>query len=229
MRRSANVVEREELGDYQLYRLPWATDLKARQTKQAVFLEKPGVKIDRFYGYRLAHGDFRNDEFAPIPESILAFENKKSSSLGEPLPEGTLRLFESRAAGGIFAGEALIDDQAVGARVEKTIAHAIDLQFEFLVDEGKEEDRDGKEIAEFTDVMLSVRNGKTTPVAVEIRHAIDAGMPDAEIVNSNRRAGRKSGDFAWRFRVPANSADTLTYRLRMPYPADEDEDAEKPD
>ena len=44
---------REELGDYQLYRLPWATDLNARQTKQAVFLGKPRVKIERYYSYRL--------------------------------------------------------------------------------------------------------------------------------------------------------------------------------
>ena len=34
------VATRETLGDYQLYRLPWSTDLNARQTKQAVFLEK---------------------------------------------------------------------------------------------------------------------------------------------------------------------------------------------
>jgi hypothetical protein len=227
MRRSANVAEREDLGDYQLYRLPWATDLNARQTKQAVFLEKPGVKIERFYGYRFDRGNFRNDEFAPIPESILAFENKKSSKLGEPLPEGTLRLFESAAAGGIFAGEARIDDQAVGARVEKTIAHALDLQFEFQADEGTEENRDGEEIADFTDVLLSVRNAKQRPVDIEIRQALEAEMPDATIVNSNRRVGRKSGDFAWRFRVPANSADTLSYRLRLPYPADEDEDEDE--
>jgi hypothetical protein len=229
MRRSENVVEREELGDYQLYRLPWATDLNAHQTKQAVFLEKPGVKVERFYGYRFDQGHFRNTGSTPIPEVILAFENKKSSRLGEPLPEGMLRLFESPAAGGIFAGEARIDDQAVGARVEKTFAKALDLQLELLADQGKEEDREGEYIADVTDVLLSVRNAKQWPVDIEIRQALDAEMPDATIVNSNRRVGRKSGDFAWRFRVPANSTDTLSYRLRMPYPADEDEDAEERD
>jgi hypothetical protein len=227
MRRSANVVEREELGDYQLYRVPWATDLNAHQTKQAVFLEKPGVKIERYYGYRFHRGTHRNTEFAPIPASILAFENKRSSRLGEPLPEGTLRLFESTAEGGIFVGEARIDDQAVGARVEKSIANAIDLQFDFQADDGTEQNRDGEEIADFTDVMFSVRNAKQRPVDIEIRQALDEEMPDATIVNSNRRVGRKSGDFAWRFRVPANSAETLSYRLRLPYPDDEDEDEDE--
>jgi hypothetical protein len=226
LRRSGAVAEREELGDYQLYRLPWATDLNARQTKQAVFLDKRGVKIERFYGYRLDAESFQDDESAVIPSSILAFENKKSSGLGEPLPEGMLRLFESTPTGDLFAGEAQIDDKPVGIPVEAMIAHALDLRFDIVVDRGTEEDRDGQEIAEFADVVLSVRNAKRTPVTIELRQLIDAEMPDAKIVTSSRRVGRKFGDFAWRFRVAANSADTLTYRLRVPYP---DEDEEDPD
>ena len=46
---AAKRAERENLADYQLYRLPWATDLNAYQTKQAAFLSKPAVKIERFY------------------------------------------------------------------------------------------------------------------------------------------------------------------------------------
>ena len=46
-------IEREEFGDYQLYRLPWRTDLAARQTKQVLFLDEPEVEIERFYGFRL--------------------------------------------------------------------------------------------------------------------------------------------------------------------------------
>jgi hypothetical protein len=223
-RRSGAVAEREELGDYQLYRLPWSTDLNARQTKQAVFLDKRRVKIERFYGYRLDAEEFDNDDTAVAPESILAFENRKSSGLGEPLPEGMLRLFEPSPSGDLFAGEAQIDDQAVGTPIEATVAQAIDLQFDIVVDRGTEEDRDGEEIADFADVMLSVRNAKRIPVTIELRQSINAEMPDATIVNSSRRAGRKSGDFAWRFRVDAHSADTLTYRLRLPYPDEEDED-----
>lgn len=227
--RGSAVAEREDLGDYQLYRLPWATDLNARQTKQAVFLNKPGVKIEHFYGYRFDAEYFDGSNSAVSPESMLAFENKKSAGLGEPLPEGMLRLFESTPTGDVFVGEARLDDQAVGVPVEKSIAHALDLQFDVVVDEGEEEDRNGKEIGEFADVMLSVRNAKQRPVTVEIRQRLDANKANATIVNSSHRIGRKFGDFAWRFRVGANSADTLSYRLRMPYPPDEDEEPEERD
>jgi hypothetical protein len=226
MRRSGAVAEREELGDYQLYRLPWATDLNARQTKQAVFLDKPAVKVERFYGYRLDAESFGNDDSAIVPESILAFENRKSSGLGEPLPEGMLRLFEPTPSGDLFAGEAQIDDLAVGTPIEATVARALDLQFDIVVDRDTEEDRNGEEIADIADVILSVRNAKPMPVTIELRQLIDAEMPDAKIVNSSRRVGRKFGDYAWRFRVAANSADTLTYRLRVPYPDEDDEDDE---
>jgi hypothetical protein len=216
LRKSSNAAVREELGDYQLYRLPWATDLNARQTKQAVFLEKPGVKIERFYGYRFDAQNFSDDDAAVLPASILSFENKKSSGLGEPLPEGVLRLFESTDTGDVFAGEAQLSDQAVGLPVEATVARAIDLQFEVDVDRRTEEDRDGEEVADIADVVFRVLNSKQMPVTVEIRQMLDADTPNAKVVASNHRVGRKYGDYAWRFRVPANGGDTLTYRLRMP-------------
>jgi hypothetical protein len=106
------------------------------------------------------------------------------------------------------------------------VAHAIDLRFDIVVDRGTEEDRDGEEIADFADVMLNVRNAKQMPVTIELRQLSNA-EPGAKIVNSSRRVGRKFGDYAWRFRVAANSADTLTYRLRTPYPEEEDEPAAK--
>jgi hypothetical protein len=219
-RASSSIVEREELGDYQLYRLPWATDLDARQTKQAVFLEKPTVSIERFYGYRFDAQSFDNDETMVLAESILAFENKKSSGLGEPLPEGMLRLFEATASGDVFAGEAQINDQAVGAPVEAAIARAIDLEFDIVVDRGTEEDRHGEEVAEFADVVFNVRNAKPMPVTVELRQMLDNGALDSKIVASNHRVSRKFGDFAWRFRVAANGTETLTYRQRVAYPDD---------
>ena len=66
--------------------LPWATDLNARQTKQAVFLDKPRVKIERFYSLCLQRRRNSSDEESFMPRSMLAFENRKASGLGEPLP-----------------------------------------------------------------------------------------------------------------------------------------------
>jgi hypothetical protein len=203
----ASMAVREELGDYQLYRLPWATDLAARQTKQAVFLDKRGVKINRFYAFHFNPLSFESQDnpFA-VPSSVVAFDNKKSAGLGEPLPEGVFRMFESVGDGTVFIGEAQLADKAVGLPVELTVARALDLQVIVSVDDAFE-----KRIA---DVELQVMNAKGVPVNFEVRQYIEDETTDTKIENSNHRVGRKFGDYAWRFRVPANGSDSLTYRFR---------------
>ena len=91
-------IEREEFGDYQLYRLPWRTDLAARQTKQVLFLDEPEVRIERFYGFRLESLTQPLPDEVAIPNLIVRFENTRADGLGEPLPSGVVRVFRSRWA-----------------------------------------------------------------------------------------------------------------------------------
>ena len=72
-------IEREEFGDYQLYRLPWRTDLNARQTKQVLFLDEPEVRIERFYGFRLDSLTDPPRDDVVIPSLTLRFENTKAT------------------------------------------------------------------------------------------------------------------------------------------------------
>ena len=64
--RASRLADREDLADYHLYRLPWPTDLNARQTKQAVFLDKRAVKVERFYRHFLDASDYYPDEEEPV-------------------------------------------------------------------------------------------------------------------------------------------------------------------
>jgi hypothetical protein len=47
--RGSLLANHENFADYHLYSVPFMTDLDARQTKQVLFLDKPGVKVERFY------------------------------------------------------------------------------------------------------------------------------------------------------------------------------------
>jgi len=214
------IAEREELGDYHLYRLPWPTDLNARQTKQALFLDKARIKTERFYGFRFAAQDFEPDEEHVRLWARLSFENKKSSGLGEPLPGGMLRVFERGDKSDLFLGESTIDDAAIGTPVELGIGGALDLQLQVAVDSDTEKNRAGHETAGIADVDLHVLSVKPRPVTIEIRQELNEYSANAKIEKSNQRVGRKSGDFVWRFVVPANGAGNLTYRLRVPEPDD---------
>jgi hypothetical protein len=217
MKREAISVEREELGDYQLYRLPWATDLNARQTKQAVFLAKPHVKIDRYYSYIFNAQGFENepgDSFTPT--STVAFDNRKTSGLGEPLPGGMVRLFEGTATGEVFMGEARMSDKPVNVPVELDLANALD--FGLTIDVAQADSGELKELnlGDRADVDLRAFNAKGVPVTLEFRQYVGQWMGEVTIPKSSRPAHRKYGDYAWRLRVPANSSRSLTYRLETP-------------
>jgi len=207
----ASLAPPEALADYHLYRIPWPTDLNARQVKQAVFLQKPRVKADYFYSGQLTEDDFDQSGTPVKVQAKLAFDNKRSDGLGEPLPGGMFRAFAREAAGDIFLGETTLDDKATGLPVELTLGGALDLalelQFEEMYDEDVFEDD-----SDFFDVALLVSNAKPRPISLEIRQTI----PEDEewvITGANHRTGRKHGDYVWRWRIDANSRDSLTYRM----------------
>jgi len=218
MKRDAmGVVEavREELGDYQLYRLPWATDLNARQAKQAVFLMKPRVKVEHFYSYGFDALDFGyGEDFTP--DAVISFENRKSAELGEPLPAGKMRLFEISDTGDRFIGENEILDKPVNTPVEFRFASALDLGVDIDVKPGSPEQMRAEGIMDRADVELRAINAKARPVTLEIRQRLYEGKYNTKIVNPSQRVGRKYGDFAWRLRVPANGSKLLTYRIELP-------------
>jgi hypothetical protein len=214
-----SIAAREELGDYQLYRLPSATDLDARQTKQAVFLVKPRVKIARYYRFAFAVETLENNEF-PTPEVTIAFDNRKSAGLGEPLPSGMVRVFQTTDAGDVFAGEANIGDRPVNLPIELGVAKALDLGLEIDVAQASTEQLRETKLDERADVELRAFNAKGVPVTLEIRQFVAGYTPDAVLAQSSETFSRKYGDFIWRLRVPANGTKQLIYRVETPKPAE---------
>jgi hypothetical protein len=215
----SRIAARERFGDYHLYRLPWHTDLAARQTKQVRFLEQDGVTIERFYrldvsdiGYPFVLGgslelrvdDSDGSEIVEAPPGIiLRIENTTRAGLGEPLPAGAVRVFEAHGAGLVFVGQSGIEDRPVGAEIELEMGRALDIlvETEFRADEGRKQ-----LVADYRAV-----NDKTRPIDLEIRHFISTETDLA--VEASSRPYELTGDsVTWRFAVPPG-AETLSYRL----------------
>lgn len=209
----ASILEREQIADYQLYRLPWRTDLPARQTKQALFLDKRAVEVERFYGLKVNAFGYSDDEELVTPALVLGFENRKSSGLGEPLPEGTLRMFEPGSSGDLFSGEGRLGDTAVGVPVEVPLAGAIDLYLDMDVDEVSQQNPFEGTQTHIANAQVRISNAKGVPVDVEIRQYLHEFIANAKVSRASHRTLRKFGDYSWRVRVPANSAGTLSYRI----------------
>lgn len=208
----SRIVDRSQLGDYQLYRLPWPTDLNARQTKQAAFLDRKGIKVERFYSIRVRGFEAGETEPEDAPELMLRWRNERSAGLGEPLPAGQVRVFEPRAGGAVFAGEAAIRDSPVGLRVEIAIARALDLAAGFTL----EPRRQNKGEREFVRIAASHRfvNNKDAAVRIEVRRPDDAAFATPVVLRSNRRARRERGGLVWQFELPAGREFLLRYELK---------------
>jgi hypothetical protein len=207
---ASRVMSREELGDYQLYRMPLPTDLGARQTKQVAFLSKPSVRVERFYSFRVDRYDHVQDDLIETPNVVLSFVNTERAGLGEPLPSGRVRVFERYAGNEVFAGEAEMGDRPVGLPVELTIGRALNLTLETTSDY----DLDRRILGQFTIVGQEHRvvNLKGVPVTMEIRHSTE-GWKSLKIRRSSQRERDKYGDLAWRFSVPAGGVEVLRYEL----------------
>jgi len=205
---------REELGDYQLYRLPLPTDLNARQTKQAVFLVKPRVKVERFYRFDYDVRWDRSPE-RTTPESMITFENRKASGLGEPLPAGLVRAFEIHGDREVFLGEASMRDKPVNLPVELGVSKAMDLGLEIDAPSPEVEEVRELKLQDRVDVEVRAFNGKSKPVTLEFRQPIE---DDSVTSNSTDLFRRKDGKLVWRLRVPANGTYVLNYRVDWPLP-----------
>jgi hypothetical protein len=207
------VAEREELGDYQLYRLPWRTDLNARQTKQVLFLDEPEVRVERLYGYRMERLLEPQPDDVAIPNLIVRFENTAAYGLGEPLPSGVVRVFEQYLGRDVLAGEAEVGDRPVGLPVELTIGRAQNVLLETTtaIAAGV-----GDRVAVST--QHRIVNNKAVPIELEIRRRVESYLTDVELERSSRPMRRKYGDFAWRFTVRPGEA-LLDYELSALDPA----------
>jgi hypothetical protein len=200
-------IEREELGDYQLYRLPWRTDLNARQTKQVLFLDEPEVRVERLYGLRLDSLTQPPEPDVVVPSLMLRFENTEADGLGEPLPRGVVRVFESHGGRDVLAGEAELGDRPVGLPVELVIGRALNVLLETTAQLG---DRGGERVVVATEHRIV--NNKGVPIDLEIRHGIEGFYTDVEVERSSRPMRRRFGDLAWRFAVQPGE-DVLRYEL----------------
>ena len=200
-------IEREEFGDYQLYRLPWHTDSNARQTKQVLFLDEPEVRVERLYGFRLESLTQPPAEDVVIPSLMLRFENTEADGLGEPLPSGVVRVFESYAGRDVLAGEAEVGDRPVGLPVELVIGRAQNVLLETTTEYGG---RGGDRVVVATEHRIV--NNKAVPIELEIRHAVEDYYTDVEVESTSRPMRRRYGDLAWRFAVPPGE-ELLRYEL----------------
>jgi hypothetical protein len=143
---------------------------------------------------------------------IYKFKNNEQSSLGMPLPAGTVRVYQGDSNGSVlFAGEDRITHTPKDEEVRLHTGNAFD-----VVAERKQIDYDvlGTNVVEM-EYEITLRNHKTAPITVEVNEPIGG---DWQMLNSTFPWTRTAA-FAAQFtvQVPRDGTSVLRYRVRVRY------------
>ena len=127
------VAQRETLQDYQLYRVPFPTDVLPAQRKQVMLLPPRRIEIERLYSHRAPALPEPRRQDVQGATILLKSRNDERHGLGEPLPAGNLRLYTPTTQGVrelLLTQATTVDDTPVDVawRVELGTSPAVNVQ-----------------------------------------------------------------------------------------------------
>ena len=211
---NAAAPSREELSDYYLYTLPRPTTIKDKQTKQVSLLTKDKVKFSKEYklvspfylNLYSNSGTFTRQN----PDVIFKMVNNADSHLGEPLPKGIIRMYQSDRNGNLlFIGENEIKHTAVNEKIELQTGKAFDISASGKITKSEAL---GEDLREFTvEIKFQSTQKQTAEIAFEQNFGNTVSLISENISGENKDADTR----IWRFELEPNSSKTLTFSVRI--------------
>lgn len=204
----------EAFADYHLYSLSRRTSIAERETKQIRLLGAPDVPVTKRYlvnGDRMFYRSQRPGAFIrDRVEVFYSFKNAKDDGLGQPLPAGTVRVFEADSRGQThFVGEDRIAHTPEAETLDLHVGNAFDVIAERKQTDFRRISDDTWEVA----YELRLRNHKASDIRVELNEPVGG---DWQMVRSSHPF-TKTAVFAAQFTVPvpAGAETIVTYRVRV--------------
>jgi hypothetical protein len=192
-------VVQEQLGDLKLYRIPEATTVASRQSKQVRLLDRSAIPVERVYGAELSSSRLEG----PQPATwLLRTKNNDANHLGVPLPSGRAAVFLQHGGESLLAHESDIRDLALDEEVEIAMGEAPDVQVTATRDASSDRDADS--------YRVDIANARAEAIQFELTlNFLDARV---HVGKADRPMGTKNGRPIFRLSIPANSTLTLHYQ-----------------
>lgn len=211
---SAAAPARESLGDYYMYTLPFQTTIKDKQSKQVNLMTNNDVSYNKEYRFTspLYLGLGTNlDEFEKQnPAVIFKITNDKASNLGEPLPSGTVRMYEKDSSGTLqFIGESPLSHAAAGEKIELNTGSAFDIWAKGKITQSQNIAKDMREIA----VEITFENSKNEDA--EIAFVQSFGDQYQLLTESLAGEEKNSRTREWDFTLKPGEKQILTFKIRV--------------
>jgi len=134
---AAPEVEAKKFDEFHMYRLPLATTLRDRETKQVEFVRAEKVQTKKLYVYEGFQGRYYGgmntsqnygQNSQPDVQIYREFINSEANGLGVALPAGRTRFYRMDSDGQLeFTGENTIDHTPKNERIRVYLGNAFDL------------------------------------------------------------------------------------------------------
>lgn len=203
----------EALFEYHLYTLARPTTIAENQTKQVALLSAEGVPVSKEYRFVDLGNAYDYQAAEPRRVSALvriAFDNAEAAHLGQPLPQGIVRVYKDDSAGqALFVGEDAIEHTPKGEAVRLDLGRAFDVT---ATSRQTEFERVSDRVIEVA-FEVELKNAKTAPVTVAVVEQIPGEWKMLEESHPHEKTGAFQA--RWDVPIPAEGKTVLAYRLRI--------------
>jgi hypothetical protein len=215
-----SVVE-ENLFEYHLYSLNRKTTLADKQTKQVALLSATSIPVTKEF---LLQGRdyYYNSSYGQIGQKMkigvfVEFNNNEKANLGLPLPKGIVRVYKNDSKGNAqFVGEDGIDHTPKNEDVRLRLGDAFDITANMKqTDFKKARHYSPHHVAYESSYEIELKNAKSEAVTVTVREPVPGEWKVIKESHPHKKVA--SGTAEWQVTIPAESSETLSYRVLVQY------------
>ncbi len=208
--------QRENISDYHMYTLPTPTNIANEQVKQISLMNKKDIKFVKSYEFTspisLSPYPYSNSGFfeEKAPQILFTIKNDKISGLGDPLPSGTVRLYQNDSNGNLqFIGEDNIKHIPTEGKIELKTGKAFDI----MISGKTTESLKLSDSVQQQTIEIKFNNNSNNEAKIRFiqdflyDHNLIAESISSKLENSNRRV--------WNITLSPNSENILTFSVRV--------------
>lgn len=208
-------ISQESLSEYHLYTIQRPVTLPDKSSKQIAFVRASGIKVQKTY--EIAGQQFYF--YSPWPagqsgkepvQAHLKFKNSEANSLGVPLPEGVVRVYQADSNGRMqFVGEDHISHTPKDEELNLYIGNAFDVTAERKQTDFQRLSNNVYESA----FQITIRNHKREAISVDVNEPVNGTW---SVQESNYKYEKTSAfSISFKVPVPADGQSVLNYRVRV--------------
>lgn len=201
------------LGDYHLYRIADTSTLSDKEQTQISLFQKESIPFKKNYTFENNSPSYRVGNSPAFQNAAVTihFKNEEEASLGFPLPEGIIRLYQQDEDLTTFIGEDRIPATPNKQNVALDVGNAFDITMKREQTQFSMVNEDEWEVS----YKLTLSNAKKEDATTFVKESFYPNSDTNWQLIKHNAAPKIVGDTAiWELNIPAESNKTITYTIR---------------